>query len=448
LFVRQPPLLSKSVVVEAPREIVGTLFDSEWYARTYLDSIYEIESSWDHFVNFGAAIGYDPNQFFDTDWYLAQYPEVSESNENPLLHYMRVGAREGKDPNPFFGTEYYLQENPDVQARGVNPLQHFIEFGYEEGRIPFRNFWPEEIRPWEISPVSTISNPDLSSEKKIAIVIPVFNNWFATERCLRAIQKTSDVQLSDIVVVDDGSTDDTLLQLKRFPAIRVISTPRNMGFTKACNFALEQLKQYKYLYLLNNDTEVLDGFISQSVDFISTHPKAAIVGSTLHFQNGLLQECGAIVWSDGTGHNFGRGRSLGPIEFKFSRQVDYCSGAGILIRNEIFNQVGLFDELYAPAYYEDVDLSFKFRQLGYETWVCVSSRVIHHEGLSHGKDTDFLVRINREKFCSKWKVELINHHKITDDSELILRAAMQQNKFADPEIVLELTKLFWTPENS
>lgn len=387
--------------MQTPLEIVGTLFDAKWYARMYLDSTECVEDSWTHFVNFGASNSYDPNCMFDTDWYLAQYPEVSEFGESPLLHYVLAGALEGKNPSPLFSTTQYLEDNPDVQALGVNPLQHFLEFGYDEGRIPFRNSWPREITPWKISSVSTFPDTNQTSRRQIAIVIPVFNNWFATERCLRAIQKTPDVHLSDVVVVNDGSTDDTLLQLRRFPTIRVISTPTNMGFTKACNFAFEQLKNYKFIYLLNNDTEVLDGFISKSVELIKTHPEAALVGSTLHFPDGTLQECGAIVWSDGTAHNFGRGKSLGPIEFKFSRRVDYCSGAGILIRNNLLNEVGLFDDQYAPAYYEDTDLSFKLRAIGYEVWVCAFSRVIHHEGLTHGADTDLLVNINREKFCSK-----------------------------------------------
>ena len=118
-----------------------------------------------------------------------------------------------------------------------------------------------------------------------------------------------------------------------------------------------------------------------------------------------------------------------------------------MIRNDLLNQVGLFDDNYAPAYYEDLDLSFKFRTLGYEVWVCAFSRVVHHEGLSHGADTDLLVEINRKKFYSKWEIELLDHHKNTVDPELVLKAAMRQNKYADSEIVLELTNLLWNSEN-
>jgi GT2 family glycosyltransferase len=424
-------------------ESARNLFDAKWYERMYLDSSEYPEDSWVHFLSFGAKNGYDPNEMFDTDWYLAQYPEIAETNENPLVHYVRIGAYEGKDPNPFFSSTYYLNENPDIKSLGVNPLQHFLEFGYGERRIPFRNSWPNEIAPWKNESEVDKSDTAIDSQKKIAIVIPVFNNWYATERCLRAIQSTNDIHLADIVVVNDGSTDDTLLQLKRFPSIRVIDTSVNMGFTKACNFAFKQLKDYEFVFLLNNDTEVLNGFLSNSLALMKTHPKVAIVGSILVSPDGTLQECGAIVWSDGTTHNFGRGRNLGHMEVRFSRQVDYCSGAGLLIRNDLLNEVGLFDERFAPAYYEDTDLSFKLREIGYEVWVCHSSRVIHHEGLSHGNNAMILANTNQDKFITKWEAVLKAHPKHSNDPDHLQRAAMRHTKYADSEIISSLTELLW-----
>ena len=428
-------------------EIARSLFDAKWYERMYLDSAETSDASWNHFLNFGAKNGYDPNSMFDTDWYLAQYPEVVESNENPLLHYVRIGAYEGKDPNPFFSSTYCLNKNPDIKSLRANPLQHFLEFGGNEGRIPFRHFWPNEITPWKMKYEKSKLDTSNSSQVKIAIVIPVFNNWFATERCLRAIQSTDDSHLADIVLINDGSTDDTLLQLERFPNVRVINTLVNIGFTKACNHGFRQLKEYEHIYLLNNDTEVLNGFITNSLALMKTHPRAALVGSTLLFPDGILQECGGIVWSDGTAHNFGRGKNLGYMEVRFSRIVDYCSGAGLLIRNDLLNQVDLFDERFAPAYYEDTDLSFKLREIGNEVWVCHSSRVIHHEGLSHGVEAIDLVNTNLDKFFAKWENVLIEYPKCSSDPDQLQRAAMRHTKYGDSEIVTSLTEMLWGSKN-
>lgn len=442
-MARRPSFSRKQALEPNSMKIAKDIFNSEWYERMYMNSPRGLEDRWIHFLNFGAKNGYDPNEMFDTDWYLAQYPEVVESNENPLVHYVRVGAYEGKDPNPFFSSTYYLNENPDIKSLGVNPLQHYLEFGFKEGRVPFRNSWPNEIAPWKKKPEVEKSETGSDSQKKVAIVIPVFNNWFATERCLRAIQATADIHLADIVVVNDGSTDNTLLQLERYPAIRVIDTSTNIGFTRACNFAFKHLQEYEFIYLLNNDAEVLDGFISDSLNLMEANPKAALAGSTLLLPDGTVQECGAIVWSDGTSHNFGRGKCLGQIEFQFSRRVDYCSGAGVLIRNDLLNQVGLFDERYAPAYYEDTDLSFKLIDIGYEIWVCHSSRVIHHEGLSHGADAVFLGNANRDKFFAKWGSVLINHPKHSNDPNQLQKAAMRHTKYADFEIISNLIEILW-----
>ena len=426
-----------------PNEIARKLFDADWYEKTYMDSVAGTEDSWAHFLEFGLERGYDPNYMFDTDWYLDQYPEIAESNENPLLHYVRLGAQEGRNPSPFFNSTFYLNENPDIKSLGVNPLLHFLEFGCEEGRSPYRNSWPVDITTW--NKASDIKKPGASGESRmrIAILIPVYNKWFATERCIRAIQSTSDIHLVDIVVVNDGSTDDTLLQLERFPTIRVINTSENIGFAKACNFAFNHLPDYEFIYLLNNDTEVICGFISNSLALMKSHPRAALVGSTLLSPDGSLQECGAIVWRDGTVHNFGRNKDLGNLEFRFSRKVDYCSGAGLLIRNELLNQVGLFDERFAPAYYEDTDLSFKLREIGFEVWVCFSSLVIHYEGLSRGVNTDVLVNTNRDKFLEKWETVLSDHPTHSDDPDLLQKAAMRHTKYADIEIMTQLTNHLW-----
>ena len=131
------------------------------------------------------------------------------------------------------------------------------------------------------------------------------------------------------------------------------------------------------------------------------------------------------------------------MEVRFSRQVDYCSGAGVLIRNDLLNQVDLFDERFAPAYYEDTDLSFKLREIGYEVWVCHSSRVIHREGLSHGNNAIILANTNQDKFITKWEAVLKAHPKYSNDPDQLQQAAMRYTKYADSEVISNLTELLW-----
>ena len=407
------------------------LFDDQWYARTYLGDETKKSLSWKHFLTIGSSRGYDPSMFFDTDWYLRANPEVAKSGKNPFLHFLNVGWKQGLDPNPQFDVNYYLLTNPDIKKSGTNPLSHFAHFGLSEGRRPYNSSWPAEVIPWTSTSTFALKPTQPKQINSTALLIPVFNNWDMTERCLQSVLRTNDASKFDVYIVNDGSTDETLAHLERYPQVKVINTPKNLGFTKACNFAFNTLREYKYLYLLNNDTEVQDGFFEFCLDVMESNPKAGLVGSTLHFPDGTLQECGAIVWSNALVTAFGRGSRPSGIEFSFSRKVDYCSGAGVLINNEALKVVNFFDEIYAPAYYEDTDLAFKMQDSGYEVWVAFNSRIIHFEGITYGRDvnsgTRELANVNREKFLSKWADVLKNYPESTLNNNQILKAAMRLN---------------------
>ncbi len=414
------------------------LFHDAWYARTYLGDEAKKNLSWDHFLNIGSSLGYDPSVFFDTDWYVKTHPEVAKSGKNPFLHFLDVGWKEGLDPNPQFSVDYYLITNTDIKGLGINPLIHFSNFGLVEGRLPYDSSWPPEVIPWTLASVLTPTHTSQQKVKDVAVLIPVYNNWHMTERCIKSILRSKDAPKLDVYVLNDGSTDDTLAQLERYPQVKIINTPQNFGFTKACNFAFESLSQYKYVYLLNNDTEVQDGFLELCLEVMTSNPKAGLVGSTIHFPNGTIQDCGLIVWNDARVTGFGRGTKPSGIEFSFSRQVDFCSGAGVLIDNEALKAVDFFDEIYAPAYYEDTDLAFKMRNAGFEVWIASPSRVFHYEGITHGRDakTLELVDANMEKFRTKWSEVLVNHPTFSTNNIEVFKAAMRLSKIGGVSCIM------------
>ena len=414
------------------------LFDDQWYARTYLGDETKKSLSWNHFLTLGASLGYDPSVFFDTDWYLRENPEVAKSGKNPFLHFLKIGWKQGLDPNPQFSVNYYLHTNHDIRESGMNPLIHFVHFGFSEGRLPYNSSWPPEVIPWTLASPFTHKSTLKKQNSSTALLIPVYNNWHMTERCLKSVLRSRDASKLDIYIINDGSTDDTLTQLDRYPQVKIINTPKNLGFTKACNFAFDTLREYKYLYLLNNDTEVQDGFLDFCLEVKAANPKAGLVGSTIHFPDGSIQDCGLIVWSDALVSGFGRGSKPSGIEFSFSRQVDFCSGAGFLIDNEALQDVDFFDEIYAPAYYEDTDLAFKMRNAGYEVWIASSSRVFHHEGITHGRDvkTLDLVDLNMEKFRNKWSDVLVDHPTFSTNNLQVFKAAMRLNGISGPACIM------------
>ncbi len=168
--------------------------------------------------------------------------------------------------------------------------------------------------------------------------------------------------------------------------VHAIRNEENRGFVDACNQGAA-VARGKYLVFLNNDTVVLPGWLKGLVETIEANPAIGAVGSMFLYPDGSIQEAGGIVWKNGEAHHYGWGGSPDDLQFNFAREVDYCSAASLLVKSEIFNRLGGFDRRFAPAYYEDVDLCFGVRSLGYKVDLStdVASRALrgHHSRFRH-----------------------------------------------------------------
>jgi GT2 family glycosyltransferase len=254
----------------------------------------------------------------------------------------------------------------------------------------------------------------LPANIQTSIVIPVFNKAEFTFQCLRSLLEEIDFNETEVIVVDNASSDETPRLLSHFrEVVSVIRNEENLGFGDACNQGAATARG-KYLVFLNNDTEVLPGWLRQLVKAIEADRAVGAVGSMLLYPEGRIQEAGGIVWSDGEAHHYGWGRSPDDRRFTFAREVDYCSAASLLIRAELFQQLGGFDRRYAPAYYEDVDLCFGVRSLGFKVVYQPMSQLVHSEGATAGTDTSQGLKrfqiTNREKFVEKWRNTLEREH--------------------------------------
>jgi len=135
-----------------------------------------------------------------------------------------------------------------------------------------------------------------------------------------------------------------------------------------------------------------------------------MAGSKLIYPNGTLQEAGGIVWSNGECSNFGRRKNANMSEYNYVKEVDYISGASIIIRKSAWEKIGGFDRRFIPAYYEDTDFAFELRKHGYKVMYQPKSIVEHFEGISNGINISTGIKhyqeINKIKFKRKWKNEL------------------------------------------
>lgn len=243
-----------------------------------------------------------------------------------------------------------------------------------------------------------------------SIIVAVFNNIEYTKRCLEAIIENTPEELYEVVIVDNASTDGTKDFLNLLVGdVKVIANETNLGFTEACNQGA-QAAIGKYLVFLNNDTQPQSGWLENMIALAERDPTVGAVGAKLVYPDGTLQEAGGIIFSDGNGWNYGRGMRPSDPRFNFVREVDYCSGAALLVRSDLWKSVGGFDLRYAPAYYEDTDLCFAIRRAGYRVLYQPAAVVIHYEGATAGTNlsvgTKKYQAINRTKFVGKWSEEL------------------------------------------
>lgn len=222
---------------------------------------------------------------------------------------------------------------------------------------------------------------------KVSIVIPVYNQINYTYLCLVSIlENTKDVTY-EVIIADDVSTDATK-ELDKFAQNLVISrNETNQGFLKNCNQAAKKARG-EYIMFLNNDTKVTPNWLSSLVELIEKDKSIGMVGSKLIYPDGRLQEAGGIIWSDGSGWNYGRLDDPSKCEYNYVKEVDYISGAAILISKELWKNIGGFDERFAPAYCEDSDLAFEVRKAGYKVCLQPKSVVVHFEGISNGTDVN------------------------------------------------------------
>jgi GT2 family glycosyltransferase len=245
----------------------------------------------------------------------------------------------------------------------------------------------------------------------VTVVVPVHGQWAYTRKCLHALSRTAGGHSFEVVVVDDASPDRTRQHLRRVRGVRVVELDQNLGFVGACNAGIAAARG-QFVVLLNNDTAVHPEWLSAMLEAMED-PTVGLVGSRLVYPDGRLQEAGGIVFADGTAWNYGRFADPELPQFTYRRDVDYCSGASVMVRRSILDQLGGLDERLAPAYYDDTDLAFGVRSLGYRVVYEPASIVVHYEGISNGTDEAHGVKshqvINRGRFAEKWAAELAAH---------------------------------------
>lgn len=283
-----------------------------------------------------------------------------------------------------------------------------------------------------------MSSPE--KEPSVYVVVLNWNGWRDTLQCLNALAAVHYANLH-IVVVDNGSTNDSVEQIRRtYPQIVVLETGKNLGFAGGNNpgiqYALRQ--NADFVWLLNNDTEPEPGALEPMVRKAQSDPQIGSVGSVLLDPD----RSGALAWGGGRVN-----RWIGHIRHANSprndRWLDYITAASMLVPRRTLEEVGLLDERYF-LYWEDTEFGFRLRKNGWKLAVASESRVIHKENSSTGENRALRTRYSTESAMRF----LSDYSPLSGVSTLLflsvrLAQRLVTGRFREMAIVLQGSRAFW-----
>lgn len=235
---------------------------------------------------------------------------------------------------------------------------------------------------------------------KLSVVIVNYNVVHFLEQCLKSVFKAMEGISGEVFVVDNFSVDGSVEMVReKFPQVKLIANRENTGFSKANNQAIKA-SSGEYVLLLNPDTVVEEDTFSTCIAFMDAHPDAGACGVKLidgkgnylpESKRGLPTPEVAFYKIFGFSRLFPRSRRFGKYHLGYlnpeeTHSIEVLSGAFMFIRKAALDKAGLLDEAFF-MYGEDIDLSYRITQAGYQIYYHPDTRTIHYRGESTKKSS-------------------------------------------------------------
>jgi GT2 family glycosyltransferase len=235
---------------------------------------------------------------------------------------------------------------------------------------------------------------------RISIVVPVHGKAALTAQCLdRLYTEVHGREDVEVIVVDDGSPDETRAIVEAADWVRLVVHETSKGFATSCNDGAAAASGC-YIVFLNNDTVGRSGWLNQLADYADAHPTAGAVGAKLLYPNETIQHVGIVICSDHLPRHVYRGFDADHPAVTRSRRFQAVTAACVLVRRDAFEEVGSFDEAFANGF-EDVDLCLRLAATQHEIHYCADSVLVHLEAATRGDDAEAFRR-NAELYLEKW----------------------------------------------
>ncbi|MEM4325881.1 MAG: glycosyltransferase family 2 protein [Candidatus Pacearchaeota archaeon] len=243
----------------------------------------------------------------------------------------------------------------------------------------------------------------ISHNKKnvvVCVIILTYNEYFLTKNCLYSILDNTPKEYNyKIILIDDHSRDNSYKKLvKDFWKIKevdILRNNQNFKFSKANNLGIKYSKERynpKYYFLLNNDTLVTKGWLENCIKVAESKNDIGIVGCKQKNFEGALVRCAGYIGPFGVKYYYGN-------EIK---EVNWVMGASMLIKREVIEKIGLIDEGFYPAYYEETDFIFRAKKAGFKIFFSPKSIILHKvSGYLKREGNEYFIRTfykNRIRF--------------------------------------------------
>ena len=252
-----------------------------------------------------------------------------------------------------------------------------------------------------------------AGEPVVSVVMVLFGGWDLARRAISALAENTE-QPFELVLVDNASPDDTLARAEAFvEGVTIVRNEANRGFGGGSNQGAEAARA-RVLCFLNSDALVQPGWLPPLLERIGESGVGAAVPLFLN-ENGSVQEAGSVIDSIGHAHAVGSDGDARDFRYRFPREVDYGSAACLVVRRDLFLELGGFDEAFSPAYYEDSDLCFRLHARGLTTIFDPRSRVVHvRHGSGSFESARKLMEKHRAVFVERWNERLLERPRFVE----------------------------------
>lgn len=222
----------------------------------------------------------------------------------------------------------------------------------------------------------------MSDFPQASVIICAYNGKDYLEPCLRSVLASRGVAF-EVIVIDNASHDGSGgLVEKVFPQCILIRSAENLGFAGGNNLAIRAARA-PFLVLLNQDTEVPPDWLAQLIAPFERDEKIGVVGCKLRYPDGKIQHAGGVVWPNGNTDHLGVNEA-DEGQWNEPGKRDYVTGAAMALRRATLEAVGLIDEGFWPAYFEELDWQMRIKAAGWHVHYEPTDGVIHHESKTLG----------------------------------------------------------------